>query len=373
MLFSPFPFFLQIKTWSESLEKVKKQVFKEYGMSDAAFKGPDSPSRRSTRKKTPSKPKTSVSPYPSSVIVCSLTFLSTSLSEQKSKLNRDLVESCACLVIGPCFIWLAANSLHVTETPYIGGIDGVILALIFMELALLPLLYFMKTDATTEREAGSSMMDLADKCWDGDFKFKDEKEVFEYVSAAVAVRAETVEPADDDKTPKKKDRDADDEALYDKGLFEGFGQDSCKNDVLYPWYGKDSTPSAEVVLEAFHTVASGVDAMSTSGGLVLDAAPLVQGGGERRHVDGLRSWLYVFLNFAAFYGYALSIIVYYLPSGASALADALKLGMADEAADWWGNFAGDLCWTIEPAMIIWGGGLVDMFLRTGVGEKVKSD
>ena len=341
--------------------------------SDAASKAPDSPNRRSTRKKTPAKPKVSSSPYPSSVIVCSLTFLSSSLAEHKSKLNRDLVESCACLVIGPSFIWLAANSLHVTETPYIGGIDGVILALIFMELALLPLLYYMKTDATTEREGGTSMIDLADKCWDGEFKFADEKEVFEYVSAAVAVRAETVGPADEDKTPKKKQRDEEDEVLYDKGLWEGFGQDSCKNEVLYPWYGKDSAPDADAVLEAFHTVASGVDAMSTSGGLVLDAAPLVQGGGERRHVDGLRSWLYVFLNFFAFYGYALSIIVYYLPNGASAFADALKFGMADGSADWWGNFAGDLCWTVEPAMIIWGGGLVDMFLRTGGGGKVKSD
>lgn len=365
-----------MKDWSEALDKVKKQVYADYGLSSAtsvsSSSGPSSPVRRSTRKKTPSKPKSSTSPYPAAAIVCSLTFLETSMGEHKAKLNRDLVESCACLVIGPSFIWLAANSLHVTATPYIGGIDGVILALIFMEFALLPLLWYMKEDAVKERGDGKGMMLLADKCWDGEFKFGEEKEVFEYVSAAVSVRAETVGSADDDKTPKKKERDQEDEVLYDKGLWEGFGKDSGCNDVLYPWFGKETSPSSDVVLEAFHTVASGVDAMSTSGGLVLDAAPLVQGGGERRHLEGLRCWLYVLLNFVAFYGYALSIIVYYLPAGSSAVADALKFGMVDGDADWWGNFAGDLCWTVEPAVIIWGGIGLDMVLKAG-GGKAKVD
>ena len=367
-----------VKDWSDALEKVKARVFSDYGMSSTSdvpsASAPDSPIRRSGRKKTPAKPKSSSSPYPSSVTVSALGFLSASLTDHKVSLNRDLVESCACLVIGPSFIWLAANSLHVTETPYIGGIDGVVLALIFMELALLPLLYYMKVDADTERKGGGDMMELADKCWDGEYRFKDDRDVFEYVSAAVSVRAEAFgATSEDDKTPKKKERDAEDEAMYDKALWEGFGKGANKTDAVYPWYGKGSKPGDDSIMEAFHTVAAGVDAMSTSGGLVLDAAPLVQGGGERRQLEGLRCWVYLLLNFAAFYGYLIGILVYYLPNGSSAFADAIKLGAADGNADWWGNFVGDLCWTVEPALIIWGGSIIDMALKGGDGGKIKVD
>ena len=69
--------------------------------------------------------------------------------------------------------------------------------------------------------------------------------------------------------------------------------------------------------------------------------------------EGYREYLYFILNFIAFYGYLMGIIVYYVeeenePSGIR----SLKFGASHEIADWTGNFAGDFMWTLEPMIIL---------------------
>ena len=141
---------------------------------NGASSAPDTPDsvRRSTRKKKPSKkllPDDRKCPL---VSASSITFMSESLSSHHNQLKRSIIESSACLVIGPCFIWLACNSLHITETPYIGGVTGIITALIFMEAALVPLLVLMAVDASRTKEDGIKMTTIADAAWDGELKVR---------------------------------------------------------------------------------------------------------------------------------------------------------------------------------------------------------
>jgi len=79
------------------------------------------------------------------------------------------------------------------------------------------------------------------------------------------------------------------------------------------------------------------------------------------------------LNFIAFYGYLLGILVFYFqdePQQPTVVKRAL-LGMDNSSADWHGNFAGDLMWTIEPLIILASPSLLNRFKPEK--KKVKAD
>lgn len=76
--------------------------------------------------------------------------------------------------------------------------------------------------------------------------------------------------------------------------------------------------------------------------------------------EGSQEWLmdlvYFVLNFIAFYGYMLSILKFYSEfysiDRKAQWHHMLKFGMSHEDSDWWGNFAGDMAWTIEPLLVM---------------------
>ena len=80
--------------------------------------------------------------------------------------------------------------------------------------------------------------------------------------------------------------------------------------------------------------------------------------------------IYFILNFIAFYGYTIGILAYYYPlnSNPSAFIKLLKLGLDDDFGDFWGNFAGDLAWTIEPYLILFIGPVVDKMKKSDDDE-----
>jgi hypothetical protein len=71
-------------------------------------------------------------------------------------------------------------------------------------------------------------------------------------------------------------------------------------------------------------------------------------------MEGYREYLYFVLNFIAFYGYMLGVLTYYFDNEKDQhyIVQQLKLGYTNMEADWGGNFAGDLMWTIEPIVIL---------------------
>ena len=59
------------------------------------------------------------------------------------------------------------------------------------------------------------------------------------------------------------------------------------------------------------------------------------------------------------YGYLMGVFAYFIPPESfpvgSSVAVAVRLLMLQAPtaqADWWGNFAGDLAWTIEPVVAL---------------------
>jgi hypothetical protein len=72
------------------------------------------------------------------------------------------------------------------------------------------------------------------------------------------------------------------------------------------------------------------------------------------YIKGYREFIYFVLNFVAFYGYLMGIVAFYYPDDdhQPSFVTLMKFGYGNAVADWTGNFAGDLMWTIEPIFIL---------------------
>merc|ERR1711862_398092 len=94
---------------------------------------------------------------------------------------------------------------------------------------------------------------------------------------------------------------------------------------------------------------------------------------DRLQFEGCRELLYFLLNFIAFYGYMLYILVYYFddeslqPTGIK----KLQFGMSNSDADWYGNFAGDFAWTIEPLVVLFSPVLLEKLGPTQMAKSKK--
>jgi hypothetical protein len=71
-------------------------------------------------------------------------------------------------------------------------------------------------------------------------------------------------------------------------------------------------------------------------------------------MEGYREFLYLLFNFIAFYGYLMGILAYYYEDEEAQPYHirSLKFGYANSDADWHGNFAGDVMWSVEPIVIL---------------------
>ncbi len=353
-----------VPKWAADIEDLKESKKK-----DALIKAeaPSSPGiRKSARKRTPAK-REDVSTSPEAV-TRSLAFLEIGLQQYKQEIMSDLVESVCCLMIGPCFLWLGCNSLHVTTTPHIGGITGVINALIIMEAALVPLLFGMGRAVGSAKAKAEEMESIKEDAYESTLNLPDStdlkfKTVFDYVTDAVVLRDEI----------GVSDNDEGDEKAYDLTLTTGFGLKSGKSPACYPWYGDEGS-----IQESYEAIAAGVDAMLDTQSLLSSGLPMIEAGGEHAALNKYRDYMYLLLNLLAFWGYLMAPITFYLPETSNSTINTVAtLGMADSEADWLGNFVGDLCWTIEPAIILFGGWFVQKMLVGGEdvakGKKEKSD
>eukprot|EP01038_Epipyxis_sp_PR26KG_P005790 gene5790-7988_t len=76
------------------------------------------------------------------------------------------------------------------------------------------------------------------------------------------------------------------------------------------------------------------------------------------YIESCFDMLLLVLNSIAFYGYFMTILAFYFPQSYftnplhNGIISHLLLNMTHDNADWYGNFAGDLAWTIEPLLIL---------------------
>eukprot|EP00531_Pseudo-nitzschia_arenysensis_P012590 CAMPEP_0116125016 /NCGR_PEP_ID=MMETSP0329-20121206/5587_1 /TAXON_ID=697910 /ORGANISM="Pseudo-nitzschia arenysensis, Strain B593" /LENGTH=390 /DNA_ID=CAMNT_0003619031 /DNA_START=57 /DNA_END=1229 /DNA_ORIENTATION=+ len=252
-----------------------------------------------------------------------------SLVKEAKSAMRNVFVGILVAPIGIAFFWLFANSWHITETGWIGGIVALIDALTVMEICLIPLLYYMIVDGFAQLK-----------------KVQETKEVMETVTTEKGfgpdylniTRYEYMEPGwvpffEEGLSPMGG-------ASTDSETKQLEAETKQVQQTLGLWFApakddgeKDAKIRKEALGNALGTMKKSLFGFSTK---------------------GYREFLYFLLNFVAFYGYLMGIITFYYPDDEfqPSWVSQLKLGTDNAFADWTGNFAGDLMWTIEPAVIL---------------------
>ena len=115
------------------------------------------------------------------------------------------------------------------------------------------------------------------------------------------------------------------------------------------------------------------DASSKGSSLGTSAALRLRKQGFEAQLQAPLELLYFLLNFIAGYGYLLGILAFYVPEMASShplgmfdllqntisgtglhysWCKVLMFGLSHGDADWYGNLAGDIAWTVEPIVLL---------------------
>lgn len=266
-----------------------------------------------------------------------------SLLQEKSAARRSIFIGINVFCIGVSFFWLFANSLHVTETNWIGGVQGLIHALTVMEVGLVPLLFFMMEDGFGQLGKALRLQSLIQTLTSG-------KGVSEET-----LNAETYEwLVMDGWSPFWKD---------EYGAFEPLPKNEAEN-------LDEETKKLNTTLTALTTKSKQHELATTLNKTASRLEPEIW----MLRMEGYREFLYLVINWIAFYGYMLSILVYYYDEEEYQPTHvwSLKMGQKNEDADWYGNFAGDLMWTIEPIIIL-ASPMLLAWMNTSPSTKIKKD
>jgi hypothetical protein len=258
------------------------------------------------------------------------------LVEERQAALRSIFIGINVFCIGCSFFWLFANSLHVTETDWIGGVPALIHALTVMEVCLVPLLYFMLEDGFGQLAKSKRMKELVLVLRRGGGVPEE------------ALNAEAYSWIVADGYPNG----------WNPFWVHEFDAllDALPDEISETKKLNEEITMLNTTLEAITRKGKGTNKEQESAlSLALEktAARLEEEVPVLR-IEGYREFCYFVLNFIAFYGYLLGVVVFYYDKEdfQPTYVRELKLGMTNADADWHGNFAGDLMWTIEPIVIL---------------------
>jgi hypothetical protein len=279
-------------------------------------------------------------------------FINASLVQEGMMALRSMFIGFILFFLGLSFNWLFANSWHITETDWIGGLPGLIHALTVMEIGLVPLLYFMWKDGSAQLAKATRMKNMAQQLRAGTLKRKElDLGSLEALTGwkpfwATWTRAARADAAQEEKALALE------KTAVENSLDELFGKQIEKNND-----DDDDGEKEDKIRKELRQAKA--DEVSSAASVA--------------RMEGYREFLYFILNFIAFYGYLLSVIAFYYPhpfnqdllrEGAAKgqeeqfnnttplMVRRLMFHLDPDLADWRGNFAGDFMWTVEPIVIL---------------------
>mmetsp|Transcript_1457 Transcript_1457/g.1979 ORF Transcript_1457/g.1979 Transcript_1457/m.1979 type:complete len:380 (-) Transcript_1457:522-1661(-) len=277
-----------------------------------------------------------------------------SLTKESAEARRSIFVGINVASIGIAFFWLVGNSLHVTETNWIGGLPGLIHALTVMEIALVPLLCYMVIDAREMFAKAKRMVDFAALLRKSRGKLASvggqdiiNSETYSWIVAGGWSPYWNASVSPFEKKPN--------EIEQQKAFNEEVAKVKTTMDRLLAKDIDSDEKEVKILRGALNNTAEQLE----------DDAFTVR-------MEGYREIFYFFANFVAFYGYMLGILVYYFDDEENQHdhVRSLKFGMSHQDADWHGNFAGDFMWTIEPIVILGSPSLIGWLKPR---KKAKSD
>uniref|UniRef100_A0A7S3VCX0 Uncharacterized protein n=2 Tax=Chaetoceros debilis TaxID=122233 RepID=A0A7S3VCX0_9STRA len=271
--------------------------------------------------------------------------VATSVMKEANGALRNVFVGICVLPIGMSFFWLFCNSLHITEAGWVGGLPALIHALTVMEIALVPLLYFMLKDASSALRKAVDIRAMVEK-----FSEKKNKDVAPSGGELSWINLDSYS------------------LIVDSG-WSPYWTTSAISNVDQDAEGKMLTKEIEALERNVKSSLSGDAAIVNA-----SKAAEMEEAAQVSYLEGYREYAYFVFNFIAFYGYLLGVVVYYFDADENqpAAVRQLKLGYSNDDADWAGNFAGDFMWTVEPIVILLSPFIISRLTKSK-GDKVKKD
>lgn len=271
--------------------------------------------------------------------------VATSVMKEANGALRNTFVGICVLPIGISFFWLFCNSLHITEAGWVGGLPALIHALTVMEIALVPLLYFMLKDASSALKKAVDIRAMVEK-----FSGKKNKDVTPTSGELSWINLNSYS------------------LIIDSG-WSPYWTTSAISTV-------DQDAEEKMLTKEIEVLERNIKSSLSADATIVDAnkASEMEQAAKVSTLEGYREYAYFVFNFIAFYGYLLGVIVYYFDEEENqpAAVRQLKLGYSNDDADWGGNFAGDFMWTVEPIVILLSPFIISRLTKSK-GAKTKKD
>jgi len=268
-----------------------------------------------------------------------------SLEKEIRGTKRSMFVGFCVFCIGIAFFWLFCNSLHITSTDWIGGVQGLIHALTVMEICLFPLLFLMLKDAYENWKRSKQLTTFSEQLRKGQLtKENINVETFGWIHGSWApFWSNAVSGFITSEDAQKEDKLVEEEVSKIKSTVE----------KLLP--SKDASDEKKMILQNMSDIADRLDDEAHSA-----------------KYETYRELMYFFFNGVAFYGYLMGVLVFYFDDEdvQPSHVRSLKFGYSNQDADWHGNFAGDLMWTLEPFVIL-GGPMVIQYMKPKTKVKIE--
>ena len=271
-----------------------------------------------------------------------------SLIQETSSSIRSMFVAFNCFFISVAFIWLSANSWHITKTDWLGGTPALIHALTIMNVCLTPLLYYMLIDAMEYFRTAARIRTLYHQLLLGTVSQADiglsslkalsrnqEFIPFWSMNCTDTTSTSTV-------TSSSKTKEGDIQLINHEVSRVNTLLDSVTGTtVTKKKTDQDNDKTTEEAMKIRKQLQAEI---------ALPIRPLIL----KWQLYGIREMIYFILNFIAWYGYGMCIVVYYFPVVLQQpdYVRILLFYFHNDDADWYGNFAGDVMWTIEPIIIL---------------------
>jgi hypothetical protein len=230
--------------------------------------------------------------------------------------NLNYVSGVADLIIGASFMYLSCNSLHIRGAdhpkPLMDAVYFSLLPIGYYVVLIAISIYNLHQEAQSMRLLSAALQEV------------DEVDAGDNMSSSLIIK------------------------MYESGFS---GNLSLALQHMDPSYAAVASCPTDVATD-LEKVSASIARVNTEAGRASAATRLQALADYSSYQIGLDIILFL-LNLGAWYGYLVASLVYYIPESSQPVyLQMMKLSHSHSSADWWGNFGGDLLWTIEPFIIL---------------------
>jgi hypothetical protein len=245
--------------------------------------------------------------------------VNSSLQEESDNALRSTFVGFLVFGTGLTFFWLFGNSLHVTEWGLIGGVPGLVHAITVAEVLMIPLLWYMVKDGFAGIKKSNKIRSLVQSV----------------------------------KGKKQKDMNDNWITLDTYTMF-------LAKDGFAPFWIEPPSSRADIhaeekmFIKEVEIIAKNVTVVPTATVLSDEKEDELESEAISSKLYGYRELLVFVINLVAFYGYLMGILAFHFDKEDEQhhVVRSMMFHQSNEYADWAGNLAGDLAWTIEPLVIM---------------------